>query len=505
MLRAESYKKGLIYSTGLNVLNKGLVFLNSLVIAYFFGTRLSVDVYFYAFNTIVLLGTYLNSLNVSVLIPESIYLRSSGNSRQSMRFLNFFLYIYLALTAVIVLLFAINPVAAFSFISRFDADKLTSNNHILYLSLPMIALLTINTYLTEILTSYRFFVLPMIAGIINAVLSMGFVLLFHNVLDVTSISIGLLVAYVLNFVILIYLMRRSLSWRFRFKKVHIEKRILKNMGWAQAGNLVTLLGAYAPFYFLSGMGNGVIAAFNYAQQVANQPTALITNQFSNVTRIKINELFVSGKEQELDKVMQSSIRVLLFLLMPIACGVFLYASDIVRLLFQRGNFTEESAILSSAMLRYLVLAIPFTAMYSIIGNLYVSARIVKHTVIYQIANNLVLIVLTWFLLKQLGFVGYPLALLGVSLLNLLSVYIYQRRFFSFFRYTALLLHMLLLVGLNIVIGTIVFYAVAYMQPQILWLKLGAAVGLYGTLMAVLLWVFPINKELHVIFKRLTNR
>ena len=52
--KVESYKKGIALSTLYNVFNKGLVFCLSLLIAYFFGAQLKVDIYFYAYNTIVI-------------------------------------------------------------------------------------------------------------------------------------------------------------------------------------------------------------------------------------------------------------------------------------------------------------------------------------------------------------------------------------------------------------------------------------------------------------------
>ncbi|MBK7882973.1 MAG: hypothetical protein IPJ81_03525 [Chitinophagaceae bacterium] len=46
LLKAESYKKGLILSTGLNILAKGIGFINTLIIVYFFGSNSTTDIYF---------------------------------------------------------------------------------------------------------------------------------------------------------------------------------------------------------------------------------------------------------------------------------------------------------------------------------------------------------------------------------------------------------------------------------------------------------------------------
>lgn len=46
LFQFESYKKGIVLSTIFNILNKGLVFLSSLVVAFYFGTQLKTDIFF---------------------------------------------------------------------------------------------------------------------------------------------------------------------------------------------------------------------------------------------------------------------------------------------------------------------------------------------------------------------------------------------------------------------------------------------------------------------------
>lgn len=209
MLKVESYRKGIVLSTVFNVINKGLVFCNSLIIAFYFGAQLKMDIYFYAYNTLVILSAFITSLNSSVLIPESMRLRAQESGRQAMFFLNFFLYAYALITLLGCLLFFINPVGAFHAVSDFPRDSLQQQARILYLSVPLIFLMPIINLLTDIMTSYKFFSIPMIAGIINGIFSIIFIVLFHGLLDVSSLLVGLLLSYTLNFVLLVTLMKKS--------------------------------------------------------------------------------------------------------------------------------------------------------------------------------------------------------------------------------------------------------------------------------------------------------
>ena len=154
-------------STIFNVFNKGLVFINSLVIAFFFGAQLKMDIYFYAYNTIVILSTFITNLNAAVLIPESMRLRSQAGDKEAIRFLTFFIYLYAAVTILLCLIFLINPVKTFDMVSGFNKGDIQQQVQILVLSIPLIFLMPVINLLTDILTSYKFFTIPMIAGIVN--------------------------------------------------------------------------------------------------------------------------------------------------------------------------------------------------------------------------------------------------------------------------------------------------------------------------------------------------
>jgi peptidoglycan biosynthesis protein MviN/MurJ (putative lipid II flippase) len=494
LLKVESYRKGIVQSTLFNVINKGFVFLNSLAIAFYFGTQLKVDLYFYSYNTVLLLVTFINSLNSSVLIPESMRIRKNEDPGKVISFFNFFIYLYLTLTSLICFLFLLNPVNAFTCISNYDPAILRQEASILFLSVPLILLVTLTTMLTDILASYRFFTIPMIAGIINSIFSLLFIICFHKILDVRSISLGLLTSYTVNIIFLFVLLKKHVHWHFQFAWLSLGKKTWGNVAFAQIGNFVTTLGGYAPLYFLSGFGTGVIAALNYAQQISTQPTSFITNQVAAVSRIKMSELYVSSHFDQVNEIFLTTIKFLVFVLFPISGVVYLFADDIVIVLFKRGSFDASSVKMSSDMLRYLALSLPFTAIISIVGNLYAAAQRIRVSIGYQILSNLLLISLVFFSLKWFGYVGYPIAFLGINALNVLVVYIFCRLYFQFIQYDLVLKYLLMMIVANalIIFGLkILFMAIPHQGP---WTNLIIGGTLYLALMMGLNTAFNLNKD-----------
>jgi peptidoglycan biosynthesis protein MviN/MurJ (putative lipid II flippase) len=505
LLKVESYRKGIVLSTVFNILNKGLVFCNSLVIAYFFGAQLKMDIYFYAYNTIVILAAFITSLNASVLIPESMRLRAQENERKAMLFLNFFLYLYAGITLLICLLFFLNPVSAFHAVSDFPRDSLLQQAKILYLSVPLIFLMPVIGLLTDIMTSYKFFTIPMVAGIVNGIFSIVFVVLFHGILDVSSLLVGLLLAYTLNFVLLISLMKKRLGWHFGFRRLKIERRIWKNIGFAQAGNITSSLCTYAPLYLLSGFNNGIITSLNFAQQISSLPTTLVTNQFSAVAGIKFNECYAKKDFGKLNSIFLSAADFLIFILLPVSGVFFLFPTQIVSVLLEHGAFGGKGAAYTSYFLQYLGLLLPMLVINTLFARLFMASHKIRESFWYQVCFNIVLIVALYGAIRRFGFTAYPITLVAMHVLNVIGCYFIGKAYFGMIQYGRVLSKMLLLTAVNLVVGAGVYFFVRYAAIHSGFLSLAVGAGLYFSLIFVIGLLANVNDTFNAFVRDFWER
>lgn len=495
-LRVESYKKGIVLSTIFNIVNKGLVFLNSLLVAYYFGTRLQTDVYFFIYSCLVLFVGFISGLNATVLIPESMRLRNQENETVAMEFLNYFLYGYLLVTCLLVLGFLINPVSVFSHLSRFASADLMSNSAILYLSLPLFILMSLTTMLTDILASYRFFTMSMIVGIFNGLFSILFIVFFHRRLAVLSILAGLLCSWSINLLLLLFLMKKQLGWKFSRVGGKIGKRIWKNIGFAQAGNITTLLYSYAPIYLFSGVNPGTITALSFAQQIAGMPTNLISNQVSSVAGIKLNELYARHQVKKMDDIYFGSTDFLLFVLIPMSTLLFLFPREVVLLLFKRGAFDLHSVERCALFLKYLGLLLPMLAINTLGARVFMATHKIKQAFWYQIVLNLVMVAFIYTGVRAFDIYGYLWAMLLIYLLSTwLQLYLF-RALFPGIDYTRILRSFIKLVVLNASIGAIVYNLVVFLVPgpaPLARLLLGTTV--YLVILLAMNRILKLNSEL----------
>lgn len=492
-LKIESYQKGIAISSFFNVIAKIILFINSIVIAYYFGTQSSTDIYFFTMSSVIgLLITLISGLNIAVIIPESMRIREQENEVKSMYFLNFFLYLYLAVGIIIIVPILINPVDIFNFFSKFGNDVLNQNKSMLLLFIPLFILIMMANYLTDILTSYKFFTMPTIAAIFNNSSSLVFILIFHKILEVKSILLGLNISYLLNIIFLVYIMKKNIKWNFSLKFIKFSSKIKKNIIYAQAGNLASVLGSFAPIYILSSFGSGIITSLSYGQKTANIPNDFITSQFTAISGIRYNELFAQKNFSRLNMVFSETAKFLIFIMVPISVLGYIFSEDIIHILFQRGKFDLYSAKNSALFMKYLVLTLPFVALNGIAARLYMAAQLINYSFWYQIFANLLLIFMVWFGIKNYGSIGFPYALIAQNILNIIAIYFFLKYLLPIINYGKIILYFLLIIFLNVALGFIIALIVKNIDNTII--KIITGTSTYFIIYIMLNIIFKINYQ-----------
>ena len=505
LFKIESYKRGIILSTLFNVFNKGLVFLNALVVAYFFGSGEGTDLFFYTYNALVILAGFTMSINSSVIIPESMRIRSEEGKESAMKFLNFFIFLYTAILLLGVLLIVVNPVGFFSLVSNFRYEQLVHQKVLLYLSLPLLALICLITLLTDILTSNKFFTISMIVGIINGIFSIMLVFALHNLAGVKSVFYGLIASYTINIALLLFLLKKYLAWQFTIFNSKISGRIWKNLGFAMVSNFASTLSLYTPIYILSGFNAGIITALTFAQQISSLPNALITTQFSSVAAIKLNELYTESRVNDINNVFSNTADFLHFILIPISCIIFFYAPDIVRILLSLTSIDKNVGDYITMFMRYLGLLLPFYVTNTLVSRLFMASHKIKEAFWYQLIFNIVQIALIYVSVARFGIKGYPLTLVFIYVCNTLIYYFIQKHFFNYIRYGHILQRMLLYFFVNIMVSLVIYFLISTAGITNPWIALITAVTLHMLFLLFANHFFNLNKEIVLQLNTLTSK
>jgi putative peptidoglycan lipid II flippase len=499
LLRTESFRKGIAFSTAFNAAAKLISFGNTIVIAAYFGTTTTTDVFFYLLATITALSGFITGFSSAVLIPEAIHRKEHRSEGEAIGFLNSFLYIFLGIGAVLTLAAMIAPVRLFTAISHFDPARLSEERSLLMLSLPLICLLTVNNYLKDCISIYRYFTMPMVMSAVNSSLSIAFILLFHHSLSVKSITLGLLCGNLLNLVMLVATMAVRVRWAFA-KISSIGGAVARRVAFVQAGAFAALLSGYYPMYLLSGFQAGTIAALNFGKQIADTPGLFITNQFSGVAGIKYNELHARNETTEFDRIYVQSTEFLAFLLLPVAVFFCIFSRDIVTVLFKRGAFGVEGVEVASLFLKLFALSIPLIAIDSLSARAFMAARKTNQTFWYQICSNVFMIVCLGLTIRRLGVIAYPLAFFATYAISFPMQYFMFRSFCPYIRYRRIITGFLKMLGMNLLAAFPAFLAASFLRDSSPILRMAIGLLLYGGGLIALNHFLDVNRDARDLVK-----
>jgi putative peptidoglycan lipid II flippase len=504
LIKTESYKKGVLLSVIFNITAKGILFLLTIFIARFFGSNIKTDIYFFIYGTMVLLSGFFSLIDTAVLIPQSMLLREREGNEKAMALLNFFLRNYIIIGLVVVTILGFFGMAIFGAVSKFSgADILLYRNYFFAGSLYFFFMLITN-YFNAILSSLKFFTIPMIISGINSCLVIVIIILLHERFDVLSVFIGGVAAYSFNIILLVIVMKKMAGWQFFTRGALVTKKIWGNIFYAEAGQLATFAGSFFPLFLLSGFGNGVLSVMNYGKNIADIPNTLLTAQLSNITGIKINELAARSDNAGINAVFLKSTRFLIFLLVPLSCLMIVFSGPIISILYGSSNLTAGDTSLSAKYLQYFSVVILSIGINAMVARVLIAMQLIRQSLWYQLTVNSILVISIAVLAKYYGGYGYPFGVIGINMLNVGVTYFICRKWIPFINYAMILRYTLVITAINAAIGAIIYFFIGYtgLTPVE---QLFTGTAIYIVLLLLANRFLKLNSDLDLVIKGITQK
>jgi putative peptidoglycan lipid II flippase len=435
--KTETYTSGAVKSTLLNVVAKGIGFLNTLVITFYFGAQVQTDIYYYLIAATALVCSTINGIDLFVLVPESIRKREQESIIASQKFLNFFLYVYTFIGIALGLIAYFSPVLFFSTLSKFELAALQANADLLVLAAPFILFQLVNNLLANILTSNKYFTAAIFAGLINSGLSILLTILLHNTWGIKGALVGFLIGYITNFFVLVFTLRKKLNWQFFKVEMPKRKKVWENILLIQLNILPVWLRSYIILKGLTALtsqNNGVYTSVNIALTLSVIPEVFLLNQIVSVAGIKFSELFAQNSKAELKKLVINIFKILLHIILPIAIIMALCSKEIVQLFFLRGNFNSSNVQVVAYCLFCFALILPTKISDALFSRLFTSFQEFRISIFFAVIGHFIFTALCYFLIKYYQLNGYMIALaIGGYIVMPLAVYLTMHYAFPFYK------------------------------------------------------------------------
>ena len=296
-----------------------------------------------------------------------------------------------------------------------------------------LVLISTAAFITGVLHTFKSFFAPSFSPcIFNITLIASIMLADNSVAGVWKLVVGVIIAGILQIAIQLPAMfKRGFRLRpFRFQRnvfthpdVKLIGRLLcpRILGTAiyQLNVLVDTI--FASFSFL--VGQGAIAAIYYASRLIQFPLGIFGHSISNATLPTLSELAAKKEMNKFAETVKFSLTNILFVMIPASLGLIIMSRPIIRLIFERGEFSQYSTMITSVALAFYAVGLTgyaankfLTLCFNALHNTVTPVKISGLALIINIVFNILFVVVLKTKIAGLAFASSLSALISAFIL-----------------------------------------------------------------------------------------
>lgn len=393
----------------INLFAKVLGYGEKLLLAKYFGTGYQVDVYTVVITLIFSFFYFFREI-VEPSILRIFLEKEKEENGEGWAIFNFGIRIILGLTIIVsVLIYAFPEKTIKIFASGFEGEKFLLAISLLRKTIISCIFLSLSTLTSIILNAKKYFVFPALGDLIfKLIIILGFLLIdLEN--GILGIGIAIVIASLLKLGLHLGLLYKNLS----FSKLNVSKdskaQMLRLSIPLLAGVIFSQCSGIIDNNFASKLQEGAISSISYAKKIIELPIVILPYVLSIVVFPFFSEFSIKNQTEKLHKLLTDTLYFLTILFLPLALYFVFNSYEIVELIFKRGAFDQNSVILTYKPLLIYSFGLVFFAIEAILVIYYFSQADTKTPVIIGIVCVCLNIVLTWVLIKKIGYLGIPLA------------------------------------------------------------------------------------------------
>lgn len=387
------------------LLSKILGLLRDHLLASGFGTLgtdpiFNLDTYYAAFRLPDLL---FNLLSYGVLsaafVPLFTEILHKEGRKQANRFTNQILHtLGSAILIFSLVLFILAPYVIRIFLPGFSEENVTTTANLARIMLVTPILFTIGSTLGGVANALHKYIGLAVAPIVyNLGIILG-ILFLAKPYGVYGVSVGVVFGALLHLIAQIpQLLKAGFRYEFpkRFFGTHVREMIKLSLPRI-FGMSVTQISLIVDTVIASTLASGSIAVINFAANLESLPIGIIGISVAIVSFGTLAVYSAEGNLTEFIAEIKTNIRRILFLLIPLALGMFTLRFQIVRLILGRGKFDWSATILTANTLGVFLSGLIFGSLVFLLARGFYALKNTKTPVtigIIAVLSNIVFSIL----------------------------------------------------------------------------------------------------------------
>jgi len=428
--RKMSKYQGFFYIFLLILFGKVSGFLKDVLITFYQGVSIVTDAYFLSSSISSILHAAIYSSIPILVVPLYSRLLVSSSGVEVNRALSaaasFFFFL-----SVCIAFFVFGAgnwlVDLFSGSINDQVKELTAS----YLSIMAVtfALSTLVSFFNSMQTVNKVVIPSYVVPIVNNLVFCTGLYFFSSVGDFYKILMLGILAWLILLIINYLISRKSFSFQpaSAFAFFSDRKFILLFLPAAFAF-YIEQLNAFVGIYFASELGVGAISVFAYSNKLSMVFLSVFLVFLTASLFPRIAAVSARNDEAELFRYLTGCIRLVVMCSIPVVIYMSFYSVEIVRLLFQRGNFMSDDVVKVASVFSVVLLALPFCLVRDIMNRVFFSYGNTLTPVLLSLVALSINFSLSYGLYQQYGLVGLAAsAVVSIVFNSLVVIFLVQRK------------------------------------------------------------------------------
>lgn len=410
------------------ILSKLFGLARDVITAGFYGTGIENDAYASAYTLFYLPVLLFNSCITATIVPLYVEEREKHSLAHSNNFasnaLNLFALAALLIAAV---MFAFaEPIVKLIF--QFDAAGIALTVRMTRIMLLGLVFNVMSIVFSSLLNAMERFMAAQLTGFPLSVAVILSVLLFADKLGIQAIAWGVFAASVLQVLILIPFLKGWFHYspvinlkdeRFRRLMVLAGPAIL-SMGISEVNHLIDRSLA-------SGLSAGSISAMNYAYKLITFLLGILMVPLTTIMFSRMSKQAADGNKEGVLASLRHSILLISLVALPIVAIAMVLSTDVVKMIYMRGNFGMESVLLTGGVLVFYLIGVPSFGMRDFLNRTFHSVQDTKTPFLVSLLVVVLNVVLNLVLRRFMGANGLALATSISSYIGSITMFVLLRR------------------------------------------------------------------------------
>jgi putative peptidoglycan lipid II flippase len=391
-----------------------------LAVADWFGRGDALD----AFLIALLLPTTIVSLVAgsfnAALIPTYVQVRDKQGRMAAQQLFSSVQVVSLVLLIVVSILMAVGAPYYLPLLgSGFSAAKLLLTRHLLYLLLPFLISNGTLMVWAALLNAGEKFALPALIPVVTPLVVIMAILILGRVWGIFAVAVGTVAGCVLELTLLGWAVHaQGISLTLRWYGFSPELRlVIRQYGPMIAAALLMGTSPIIDQSMAAMLKGGSVAALSYGNKIVTTIVVLCAAALSSAILPYLSQMVAKKDWSGCRRTLKVYSFLVLSVTLPISIGLIVCSRPLVRMLYQRGAFTEGDTVVVSGVQIFFAILIPFYTWAVLFVRLLSSLNRNDLLAYGAVMNACLNVLFNFILMRRFGVAGIALS---TSLVYLIS-------------------------------------------------------------------------------------